>query len=150
MNIFHPFQKVVSAVEAIVPDSLIQKYGAYAHTIAANLLHDAEVVGTETAAQVKTAGKALLSSVMAAIEQEAETLAPQVLSGKLSLSDAISAGVTNLKSVAAVSIVPGLKVIGQETLQTVLRTAASTAIATLGANPTSAPVSSPVASSPAS
>lgn len=150
MNFFHPFQKVVSAVESIVPDSLIQKYGAYAHTIAANLMHDVEVAAKAGIAEAKLLGKPLLASVIAALEQEAEGLAPQVLSGKLSLSAAMDLGFTNLKSEAAMSIVPGLKVIGEETLKTVLRTATSTAIATVAANPTLASASSPVASSPAS
>jgi hypothetical protein len=148
-ELIHPFQKVEDIVKAIVPDSLVQKYGAYAHTIGANLMHDASVAAKAGVAVAEKMSAALVSSVIAAIEQEAESLAPQVLSGKLSFDDAFKQGVGNLKSEAATSIVPGLAAIGEATLKTVLSTAASTAIATLAGNPISAQASSSVGSSSA-
>jgi len=148
-TVFSPFEKVVSAVEALVPQDLITKYGAYAHTIVANIAYDAKVALKAGVLEAETLSKPLIASVVAAIEAEAESLAPQVLSGKLSFASAIAAAVGNLKSVAVASVIPGLKVVGEETLTTILRTAGATAIATLAANPTVPVASSSAGLSPA-
>jgi hypothetical protein len=144
-----PFERVVHAVDALVPSALAQKYGQYAHVMVANIVHDAETVAKAGVAEAKQLSAALIASVTATIESEAETLAKQVLSGQLSFSDAVAVATKNLKSEAVLAIIPGLKVVGQETLTTMLRVAGSTAIATLAANPISPPASSSAGSSAA-
>ena len=141
-DLLYPFRKVEDAVAAIVPASLISQYGSYAHTIAANIVHDAEVAVKAGAAVAMPMSKTLIASVITAVEQEAAALAPQILSGKLTFSAAIATAATNLKSEAVTSLVPALKIVGETTLKTIVSTATSTAIASVANSPTlpSAPV----------
>jgi hypothetical protein len=149
-DLLAPFTKVKDLVEEFVPESLLQSYGKYAHTIVANLLHDAEAAAKAGVAVAAPMSKALVSSMLSAVEQEAASLAPEILAGKVNFAQAVTTAVTNLKSEAATSLVPALKNIGETTLHTVVQTAVSTAIASVAQSPTSPSVPVQAASSGAS
>ena len=135
-DLLAPFEKVKDAVAALVPSSLMEQYGSYAHTIVANLVHDAEVAVKAGVGVAIPMSQTLVASVLTAVETEAKNAAPSILSGKVKFSDALAAAVTNLKSEAVTSLVPALKNVGETTLHTVLSTAMSTAVATVAQSPT--------------
>ncbi len=141
------FTKVKDKVEAILPAPWVTMFGQSAHTFAAAFLHDFEEAVKAGFTEFKTLTAPMLDVMMKAIETEAQTIAPQILSGKLSLSDAATAAVKSLGTEAATTLVPALKVAGEATLTTVFRTLATSAVAALAASPTVALASSLAGSS---
>ena len=138
------FSKAKADISALVPASLKADLGAFAHTFVANVLHDA-------GAEAKSVGLPLIESVWNTIKTQGISLATEYLAGGSgTFEDVITKGVSMLKSDVATQLVPGLKVVGQDTLNTALRTAVSTALAVGSGNPTSTAASSSVGPSPAS
>jgi len=134
---------IKSVVAELVPPALEQKVALFAHTFAANLVHD---FGPEA----KTLTKEMVADVWDALETAAKNLAPQVLAGKVTVAQAVTAGVSALKSEAATVMLPALKQTSQATIQDWLPNLITTSLAAASANPTSQPASSPAASSSAS
>jgi hypothetical protein len=131
-----------TAIAALVPPALQTKIGLFATTFAANLYHD-----FGPAAQTLT--QEMVTDVWDALETAATNLAPQVETGKISVTQAVAAGVTALKSEAASVMLPALKQTAQTTIQSWLPNLITTSLAAASANPTSQPASSPAASSSA-
>ena len=129
-----------TAIQALVPPELEAKIGLFAHTFTANLVHD-------VAAEASSLTDEIVGDVWAAIESAAKTLAPEVLSGKISFVQAIETGVADLKSAAAATMLPALKTASAQTISNWLPNLITTSLAAALANPTSQPVSSPAASS---
>lgn len=142
-NIFSWFENTTETIfSKIVPQSLQNKIGLFAHTFAANLVHDfGDLAHTLTSE--------IVSEVWTTIEKTASTLAPQVLSGKVSFLDAIKAGVDALKSDAAGIMLPALTNTSEATISSWLGPLITTSLAAASQNPTSAPGNSPGDSSSA-
>lgn len=132
-----------TVVANLVPPDLEAKVALFAHTFTANLIHD-------FGAEVSTLTHQMVADVWAAMEDAAKSLAPQVMSGKITFAAALSAGVSALKSEAATVMLPALKQTSEQTIKNWLPNLITTSLAAASANPTSQPASWQAVSSPAS
>lgn len=154
MNFLSKLKTEVSDIEAklesMVPAELKAKYGAYAHTIVANLMNDAEDAVKSGIAEAKQLSAPMIHQAISTIESLAEAEAKSFMSGNVSFSAAVSNVISGASSDVTKTLAPALKVVGQETLSTVARASLHTAVAAVAGNPTSSPVKSSSVSSPAS
>lgn len=143
------FIKARDKVESITPPAWVEEFGLLGHTFASNLVHDFEEAAKAGVGNLKPLVMADLQQIEKFIGDEAVALAPEVLSGKLTLTDAVANGVTALKSDAVTTLVPALRVAGEATLTTILRSLGASAVAALGSSPTSSQANSSAAQSSA-
>jgi hypothetical protein len=142
MNLLNPFKWFGTEAKAVlaelVPPDMQTELGAFAHTLVANVLHDA-------GAEAKTLTQPLLAKLWSDIKTAGISLAAQYASGA-SFTALIATGVRELKGEATI-LAPELKVIGEETLTTMLRTATQTALAAAATNPSPASASASASAS---
>lgn len=131
------------AISRVVPKSLEEKIGMFAHTFGANLYHDFGDLAHTLTSEV-------VDDVWTALETTAKNLAPAILAGKVSFADAVKLGVNDLKSQAATVMLPALEKTSEQTITNWLPNLITTSMAVASANPTSAPASSQAASPAAS
>jgi hypothetical protein len=132
------FGEAKTAVEEMIPANLQAALGPnFAKALVANFAHDAKAAAAAGVAAAKSMSAPLIATVWTTIEQEAGSLASEVLSGKVPFDTALASALTNLKSEAVATIVPGLAAIGKTSLETAARSALSMAVSSLAGNPTS-------------
>jgi hypothetical protein len=133
--------KAKAFIDEITPQELRGEIGLFAHTFASNLAHDFGV-------EANTLTHMIVGDVWSVLKTTATTMAPQILSGKVTFAQAVATGVGALKSEAASVMMPALKSVAEQTITNWLPNLITTSLAVASANPTSPPVSLPVASQP--
>lgn len=131
MNLFNPFKwfgsEAKSILAQLVPPEMEAELGAFAHTLVANVMHDA-------GAEAKALTQPILAKFWSDVKTAAISLAAQYFGGKVNFSQLIADAVKELMGEATI-LAPELKVIGVETLTTALRAATQTALAAAAGNP---------------
>ncbi len=149
MSLFNPFSWIDHTAKSVfahlVPASMRAELGDFAHSLVANIAHDARTLGVE----LEHIAAADIETIWETVKQVAVGMGPQLLSE--AFSGNVSKAVSQLGSAEVKAVLPQLRLVGQTTLSTMMTTAASMVVSgVLTANPTSPPASSQAASSPAS
>jgi len=142
-DIEHPIQfieGVETKIEAAIPQSLRDEWGALvSNTVVSSLFHDLGDIATTDVEAIYNAAKTA-----------AGNLAPQVLSGKVTFSAAVTSFIAAITGEAGV-LVPSTIAAAETTLKTFFSMALNAAIVGAAANPSTATSpSTPPSQSPAS
>ena len=135
--------KVEAKVAALVPQSLKDEFGTYAHALVSSIVYDAKQLGI----QVEQLSQPLIEQMVTAIKGIASSAFASVATGT-PFATALATAVSQAKNEAVTTLVPGLKVIGETTLKNAMTMAGQLVVTgVVAANPTGASPSTPVSSS---
>lgn len=125
-----PVVFVEGAAKSLIPPNLKSEIGVFSSTFVYNLKHD-------FASLAHTLTTEIVNDLWTCLKQTAANIAPQVLSGKLSVGAAVSAGIKALKSEAASVMLPALTHTSEATIATWLTPLVTSSLAAAAAsNPT--------------